>query len=95
MSPFVGYRRPSTFLASSMVILHHIDPLKCMYRSYPVHAQPTLFDSWEVICAWGSLRTNFHQQRAVPCENRDAAECLALKIVARRERQGYERKDLQ
>jgi predicted DNA-binding WGR domain protein len=76
-----------------MVILHHIDPRKCMYRWYSVYVQPTLFDRWSVVCAWGSLRSNFQQQRAVPCESEEAASRLAAQIVARKEKRGYMQKE--
>jgi predicted DNA-binding WGR domain protein len=44
-----------------MIILHRIDPQKCMYRWYSIHVQPTLFDRWSVVCSWDSLRSNFQQ----------------------------------
>jgi len=76
-----------------MIILQRIDPQKCMYRWYSIHVQPPLFDRWAVVCAWGSLRSNFQQQRAVPCESNEAAGQLAAQIVDRKEKRGYVRKD--
>ena len=72
-----------------MIILHRIDPEKRMYRWYSVHVQLTLFDPWTVICAWGSLHTDFSQQRAIPCGNQKQAELLASQIVDRKLRCGY------
>ena len=76
-----------------MIILQCIDPQKCMFRWYSIHVQPTLFDRWAVVCAWGSLRSNFQQQRAVPCESNEAAGQLAAQIVNRKEKRGYVRKE--
>jgi predicted DNA-binding WGR domain protein len=76
-----------------MIILHRIDPLKCMHRWYSVHVQPTLFDHWSVVCAWGSLRCNFQQQRAIPCEGEEDADTLAAQIATRKEKRGYMRKE--
>jgi len=76
-----------------MIILQCIDPQKCMYRWYSIHVQPTLFDRWAVVCAWGSLRSNFQQQRAVHCESNEAAGQLAAQIVNRKEKRGYVRKE--
>jgi predicted DNA-binding WGR domain protein len=76
-----------------MIILQHSDPQKCMYRWYSIRVQPTLFDRWAVVCAWGSLRSNFQQQRAVPCESNEAAGQLAAQIVNRKEKRGYVRKE--
>jgi len=72
-----------------MIILHRVDPSKCVYRWYTVDVQPTLIDPWPVICAWGSLRSNFQQQRSIPCGSREDAERLALQIVTRKLKKGY------
>lgn len=61
-----------------------------MYRWYSVHVQPTLFDRWSVVYAWGSLRNNFQQQRAVNCKSEEEANRLANQIVTRKEKRGYE-----
>jgi len=76
-----------------MIVLHRVEPERHLCRWYTVHVQPTLFERWAVICAWGSLRSNFCQERAIPCENEEAALDLAAKVVARKERRGYERKE--
>jgi predicted DNA-binding WGR domain protein len=76
-----------------MIILQRIDLQKCMYRWYSIRVQPTFLDCWSVVCSWGSLRSNFQQQRAVPCENNEAAGQLAAQIVDRKEKRGYVRKD--
>ena len=75
-----------------MIILHRIDPRRCMYRWYSVDIYPTLFEPWTVVCAWGSLRNNFQRRRAIPCENEEAARRLAAEIIARKEKRGYKRK---
>ena len=75
-----------------MIILLRIDPLKCMHRWYSVHVQTTLFDHWTVVCAWGSLRSNFQQQRALPCESLIDANRIAQQVVARKLRRGYKLK---
>ena len=75
-----------------MIILHRIDPLKCMHRWYSVHVQPTLFDHWTVVCAWGSTRRNFSQQRAISCNSEVNANQKAQQIVDRKLRRGYKLK---
>jgi len=72
-----------------MIILQRIDPQKCMYRWYSIRVQPTLFDRWSVVCSWGSLRSNFQQQRALPCESEMDASRIAQQVVARKLRRGY------
>jgi predicted DNA-binding WGR domain protein len=72
-----------------MIILQHSDPQKCIYRWYSIRVQPTLFDRWSVVCSWGGLRSNFQQQRAIPCESEDAAGRLALQIVVGKQKRGY------
>jgi len=75
-----------------MITLQHIDPQKCMYRWYSLRVQPTLFDRWSVVCSWGSLRSNFQQQRALPCENVMDANRIVQQIVDRKLRRGYKLK---
>lgn len=72
-----------------MVILHRVDPKKLMYRWYIVQVQPTLLDHWAVVCSWGSLRSNYSRQRAIPSEGREKAEELAAKIVGMKLGKGY------
>ena len=72
-----------------MIILHRVDPLNCMHRWYSVHVQPTLFDRWAVVCAWGSLRSNFQQQRAIICESEEDARQLAAQILTCKQKHGY------
>ena len=54
-----------------------------------MHVQPTLFDRWSVVCAWGSTRNNFSQQREISCESEEGAGILAAKIIAQKEMRGY------
>jgi len=72
-----------------MVILYRVDPKKLVYRWYVVWVQPTLLDRWAVICSWGSLRSNYSRQRAIPSESREKAEELAAKIVEMKLGKGY------
>ena len=81
--------------ANPMIILHRIDPSRCMYRWYSVHVQSTLLDHWSVVCAWGSLRSNFQRQRAIPCENEEDAKRLVYQIVTQKEKRGYVQKENQ
>jgi len=76
-------------MSSPMIIIQRIDPQKCMYRWYSIRVQPTLFDRWSVVCSWGSLRSNFQQQRALPCENVMDANRVAQQVVDRKLRRGY------
>jgi len=62
-----------------------------MDRWYSIGCQPTLFDRWAVVCAWGSRRSNYVRQRAIPVENMAQAQQIAEKIVARKIRKGYKR----
>ena len=72
-----------------MIILHRVDPERNLYRWYSVHVQPTLLDPWAVVCAWGSLKSDYRRQRAIPCESQEDAERLALQIIARKQKRGY------
>ena len=76
-----------------MIILHRVALEHRLYHWYSVYVQPTFFDRWSVVYAWGSLRSNFQQQRAVPCESNEAAGQLAAQIVNRKEKRGYVRKE--
>ena len=75
-----------------MIVLRRVDPLKCMHRWYSVHVQSTLLDHWSVVCAWGSLRSNFQRQRAIPCESEMDANRIAQQIIDRKLRRGYKLK---
>lgn len=71
------------------IYLTRIDPAKHMDRWYSVTVQSTLLDRWAVVCAWGSRRSNYVQQRAIPVENMAQAQQVADKIVARKIHKGY------
>jgi predicted DNA-binding WGR domain protein len=75
-----------------MIVLRRVDPLKCMHRWYSVHVQSTLLDNWSVVCTWGSLRSNFQRQRAIPCNSEVDANQKAQQIVDRKLRRGYKLK---
>ena len=72
-----------------MIILHRVAPEHHQYRWYSVRVESTLLDPWAVVCAWGSLKSNYRQQRAIPCESKEDAERLALQIIARKQKRGY------
>jgi predicted DNA-binding WGR domain protein len=78
-----------------MVILHRVEPKKLVYRWYIVQIQPTLLDQWAVVCSWGSLRSNYSRQRAIPAESREKAEELAATIVERKVGKGYSKVNMQ
>jgi len=90
--PATAGRGAFPLAASSLIILHRIDPSRCMYRWYSVHVQPTLLDHWSVVCAWGSLRSNFQRQRAIPCNSEVDANQEAQQIIDRKLRRGYKLK---
>lgn len=60
-----------------------------MDRWYSVDVRSTLLDRWAVICSWGSRRSNYVRQRAIPVENKAQAQEIVDKIVARKIRKGY------
>jgi len=60
-----------------------------MDRWYSIGCQPTLLDCWAVVVAWGSRRSNYVRQRAIPVESQEQAQEVAEKIVARKIRKGY------
>ncbi len=72
-----------------MVILHRIVPENHLFRWYSVHVQSTLLDPWSVVCAWGSLITNYRKERIIHCENQDEAKRMALQIITRKQKRGY------
>jgi predicted DNA-binding WGR domain protein len=78
-----------------MVILHRVEPKKLVYRWYIVQIQPTLLDQLAVVCSWGSLRSNYSRQRAIPAESREKAEELAATIVERKVGKGYSKVNMQ
>jgi hypothetical protein len=49
----------------------------------------TLFGRWSVVCTWGCMRSNFQQQRSVPCESEEAVCRLVLQVATRKLRRGY------
>ena len=70
-------------------MLTRIEPENNMDRWYFVGVQPTLFEPWTVICAWGNRRTRYARMRSLPVESLEAAEEIADVIVARKVRRGY------
>jgi predicted DNA-binding WGR domain protein len=72
-----------------MSMLTRIEPENNMDRWYFVDIQPTLFEPWAVVCAWGNRRTRYARMRSLPAESLKAAEEIATDIVARKVRRGY------
>lgn len=72
-----------------MILLHRVAPEHHLYRWYSVHVQPTLLEPWTVVCAWGSLISDYRRQRAIPCESKEDADWLALQIIARKQKRGH------
>ena len=72
-----------------MSMLTRIEPEKNMNRWYFVGIQPTLFEPWAVICAWGNRRTRYARMRSLPAESLEVAEEMADSIVAKKVRRGY------
>ncbi|MBN2147992.1 MAG: WGR domain-containing protein [Anaerolineales bacterium] len=72
------------------MLLIRIDPAKHIDRWYIVLVQPTLLDRWAVVCAWGNRRNNYQRWRYLLAESKEAAEELAVRVVQRKLRKGYQ-----
>jgi len=73
-----------------MILLNRIDPHENMNRWYLVTVQVTLFHPCAVIVAWGRRDNDFQQWRVIPADNRDQAQKLVERIVARKIERGYQ-----
>jgi predicted DNA-binding WGR domain protein len=69
--------------------LVRIQPAEGMFRWYSVTVTPTLFEPFEVLCQWGSLRTRYQRFRLLPCASQEEAQCLAHRIIHRKLKRGY------
>ncbi len=72
-----------------MVLLVRVDPERGLNRWYSVSIQPTLLDPVAVLCAWGSRRSRYQRQRALPAGSLAEAEALAKKVIALNVVRGY------
>jgi len=72
-----------------MSMLTRIEPENNMDRWYFVGIQPTLFEPWAVVCAWGNRRTRYARMRSLPADSLEAAGKVADAIVAKKVRRGY------
>jgi hypothetical protein len=71
--------------------LIRVDPSHQVNRRYWVGVQPTLWDPWAVVCIWGSRQTRYQRLRVMPVTSRQAGRDLAGRIVAQKERRGYQK----
>ncbi len=74
-----------------MITLLRIDPARRMDRWYSITVQPTLFERWTVVCAWGSRRNAYQRWLCLPAESQAAAQKLAKEIICRKLKKGYNR----
>ena len=70
--------------------MKRVEPIEQMDRWYMVIVQATLFEPVAVICAWGSRHTSYQQVRIISVRDEAEARALAGKIVAIKQRRGYE-----
>jgi predicted DNA-binding WGR domain protein len=86
---------PSTSVGERflVILLARVDPGARMNRFYWVHIQPTLLDDIAVVCAWGSRDNLFQQMRAIPVQDFDEAEKMAVEIVEKKISRGYVKVD--
>jgi len=56
---------------------------------YAVHVGCNLFGDLEVVCRWGRMGGNGHQERSVTCASRRQAGSIVRDIVALRRAHGY------
>jgi predicted DNA-binding WGR domain protein len=73
-----------------MVLLYRISPQENMNRWYFVGVQPTLFDPYAVVVAWGRRDNEFQRWRAIPALSAEQGHLLAQKIVQHKLRRGYQ-----
>ncbi len=72
-----------------MPLLIRIDPERHMNRWYLVTIQPTLFDAYTVICAWGNRNTGYQRMQFIQVATPELGQTLAEKLVRRKMRRGY------
>jgi predicted DNA-binding WGR domain protein len=75
---------------TEMVILTRVNAEKHMDRWYAVGVQSTLFDTYSVVCFWGSRRSNYQRARVIPVEDKNQALNMVEKIIRRKVRRGYQ-----
>jgi len=73
-----------------MALLQRISPEENMNRWYFVAIQPTLFDKFAVVIAWGRRDNEFQQWRAIPAVSDEQARQMVDKIVRQKLRRGYQ-----
>ena len=72
-----------------VTLLQHVSPEENMNRWYFVDVQPTLFDTWTIVVAWGRRDSDFQHWRSVSMESDDQAYQVATKIIEKKLRKGY------
>jgi predicted DNA-binding WGR domain protein len=72
-----------------MVILTRVNVEKHMDRWYMVGVQATLFETWSVVCFWGSRRSRYQRVRVIRADNQKVANQIAEKIIKRKIQRGY------
>lgn len=73
-----------------MVVLSRVNPEKHMDRWYVVGVQSTLFDTYSVVCLWGSRRSNYQRARIIVTKDSEQASQIASCIIQRKIRRGYQ-----
>lgn len=71
------------------IVLKRVDSEESIDRWYSIDVQPTLFEPFSVICAWGSRQTNWFQMRIISANNADEAVNLARRIEKQKLKRGY------
>ena len=69
--------------------MESVDPEENRHRFYVTAWQPTLWNTWALVCRWGRIGENPRGLRVQECANLDTALHLAAEVIDRRIKHGY------
>ncbi len=69
--------------------MESVDPQKNRYRYYVAVWQPTLWNTWALICRWGRIGENPRGIRVSECTTQDEALQRAAEVIELRMRHKY------
>ncbi len=69
--------------------MESVEPKRNRYRFYVTVWQPTLWNTWALICRWGRIGENPRGVQVHECASMDDALRLAAEVIDRRMKHGY------